>query len=209
MNELITSGSGSGPQRPHIPVIYEEACRALTACLDIDEAKEWADKSEALSAWAKIYHDNEAARKARALRLLAYRRMGQLAAEIRPPRARYKGPGRKGGPPGPEALLREHGLSSGNASSARRLALMSESQFDKYFKSPHPPAPSSLAQYGASSSPEWTIFKIAFGSFASACSRYDSAKMASGLTEMEARWAREKTRAICDWLDEFERRLKT
>lgn len=81
----------TGGRTPHVPVEYETAINALVACRSIDEAKYWSDKSDALAAWAKIYHSDKAAREAKALKLWAFRRMGQLAAELRPNYKRVKG----------------------------------------------------------------------------------------------------------------------
>lgn len=54
------------PQR--LPVEYEQAVAALSACCSIDEAKTWSDKADALAAWAKIYRSRDADRQARRLR---------------------------------------------------------------------------------------------------------------------------------------------
>src|SRR5208282_4621524 len=69
---------------PLVPVEYETAITALTECAHLDEAKYWDNKADALAAWAKIYHSDECARKAKMLKMHAYRRMGQLAGELRP-----------------------------------------------------------------------------------------------------------------------------
>lgn len=65
-----------------MPVVYEDACKALVACTTLDEAKYYSDKSDALAAWAKIYKSDEAAMAAKRLKLHAYRRMSELAEEI-------------------------------------------------------------------------------------------------------------------------------
>src|ERR1700722_7297053 len=86
------------PRTVPMPVEYVEACKALAACVTIDEAKRWADKAEALAAWAKIYRSDEASVQAARLKLHAYRRMGKLAEEIRPLR-HIGGQGYALGPP--------------------------------------------------------------------------------------------------------------
>lgn len=65
-----------------MPVEYEAACKALAACESIDEGKYWSDKADALAAWAKIYKSDEAAVAARRLKLMAFRRMGELASAM-------------------------------------------------------------------------------------------------------------------------------
>jgi hypothetical protein len=63
---------------------YEEACNALARCVDLDEAKYWSDKADALAAWAKIYHDTKIEDQARKLKAKARRSMALLAEALRP-----------------------------------------------------------------------------------------------------------------------------
>lgn len=72
-----------------LPVQYDEAVKALAACTTIDESKHWADKAEALAAWAKVYKDDQVAIEARRLKLHAYRRMGELAQELEKQRVEH------------------------------------------------------------------------------------------------------------------------
>src|SRR5690606_26149716 len=103
---------------PMTPVEYVDACKALQACHEIDEAKYWSDKSDALAAWAKIYRDDETGKLARKLKAHAYRRMGEIAEQVQP----TKGVTHKGSPPGANSLLIEKGLSRGKAYHALRIS---------------------------------------------------------------------------------------
>lgn len=126
MQAVITKAQARAITRgrePHVPVEYEQAVTALQACLTLDETKYWSDRADALAAWAKIYGNDQAGRKAKMLKLHAYRRMGILAAELCPPGSRKMGVGNgKGSLPGPRALLESHGLSTAAADAARTLA---------------------------------------------------------------------------------------
>src|SRR6185437_1386632 len=121
-----------------LPVEYEIACKALAACSSIDEAKTWADKSDALAAWAKIYKSDRAALEARRLKLHAYRPMGELARELRPQRRASKG---RGTLPGPRSLLLEHGLTTTQAQLVARVSNLPESEFEALVMRPIPPTP--------------------------------------------------------------------
>src|ERR1700733_10435972 len=81
-----------------IPVQFEEGLKALAACRSIDEAKYWASAAEALAAWARIHKEKRAGVEAKLIDLHAHRRMGELAAEMRPIRYRL-GKGGKNSPP--------------------------------------------------------------------------------------------------------------
>src|ERR1700690_2101621 len=74
----------TGGRLPHMPVEYETALQALQECITLEDTKYWSDKADALAVWAKIFHSDDAARKAKQLKLKAFRRMGELARELRP-----------------------------------------------------------------------------------------------------------------------------
>lgn len=111
-------------------------CTALAACVSLDETKYWSDKADALAAWAKIYHSDDVERKAKQLKLRAYRRMGEIAAELRPV---PKGNAHNGSKPGPRSLLVENGLSPSEADAARRLAKTTTEQFTTLLARPTSP----------------------------------------------------------------------
>lgn len=125
-----------------LPVAYREAIKALERCQDIDEAKEFIDQAEALAAWARIYKKNEAGKQARALRLHAYRRMGELAQELAPRKGTSKG----GSQPGPVALLKSVGMSRHHADAANHLAKMPDDNFSLVVNQDVPPAPTSVVR---------------------------------------------------------------
>lgn len=188
-----------------LPVIYEEACRALVACTTIDEAKYFADKSEALAAWAKIYKSDQAALEARRLKLHAYRRMGQLAAEIQPSRYAGFGGGRS---PGPHMLLIQNGFSAPNAAAASKLGRMSKQEFDRVISVPRPQSPTTVAAANAVNASEgWRFFARHAMGLRSVIRQRDAATTARQLHIGEVASARALAKELIDWLDKFEHHL--
>lgn len=197
---------------PPLPVEYEEAVRALEACTTIDETKYWANASDALAAWARIYHDKGAMRKARKLKLHAYRRMGLLAAQIRPPIANRRGTGShavrgtKGFTKGPRSVLREHGLARSQCTAAITVAEMTDEAFTEAMNAPMPPTPTYLDRKGRSSE-LWFACAQHLYSARSATKNYDPVVVAKSLRPVEALKAREIATELIEWLDRFEQAL--
>lgn len=223
MNTVITAAEARKITRgrePLVPVEYETAVKALAACVTLDEAKYWDNKADALAAWAKIYHDKKVEREAAALKLWAYRRMGELAGELRPQK-NYGGSG-GGLTPGPLSLLKENGLTKSNAMAARRLARVSREHVEALSKLPRPPAPATaayayLAGKGSdyrggggapafSSADGWKQVWRHISSAATAVGQYNAATMGRSVIH-EQRYVRERIVKLQEWLDEFERNL--
>jgi hypothetical protein len=110
-----------------VPLEYVKAVKALKACQTIDDAKQWEGKAEALAAWAKIYKNDQAGKEARRLKLHAYRKMGQLAEQLRPTQKATS-------IPGANSLLEEHGLPQHKAMQALQLSRATEPEFDTAIK---------------------------------------------------------------------------
>lgn len=125
---------------PIIPVQYDTAVRALAECVSLDEAKLWSDKADALAAWSKIYSHDEAGIAAKRLKLHAYRRIGLLAAELRP--QRHNDSGRK--LPGPKSLLREHGFPPVTQHKIGVIAKLPQAKFDALITGENVPTPTAL-----------------------------------------------------------------
>lgn len=193
----ITSG-----RTPLVPVEYEQAITALQACCTIDDSKYWSDKADALAAWARIYRNDEVTRKAKMLKLHAYRRMGELAAELRPI-TNVKG----GRQPGAVRALTDAGLTHNNAIAARRLATIPEKQFNKLLEKPK--APSSVLQDLWVRDENYADFVRSGQSFRGVLRNTTPAKVARGIGD-NARFictARELCRDIGEFLDELDQRL--
>lgn len=205
-----------------LPVEYTSACRSISLCRTIDEAKFWGDKADALAAWAKIYRNEEAAKEAKRLKLHAFRRMNDLANELQP-RIYLKGPGTKGKAQqdGPRALLRQHGLSETTAQHVRRIGQIPQPRFDALIASEKPPGVTKASALGrgalakARTSPAWRELidgrmtgSISLSRFVRAFCEHQSAKeLAHGLLPGEVKAARLLCTQAMEWLDEFERFL--
>jgi hypothetical protein len=211
MNAVVSIKRRGRPPSPvpQLPVDYVDACKALERCQTLDETRHWDNKADALAAWARIYGHNEAARQARLLKLHAYRRMGQLAEEIRPG-ARVPGVGRS---PGPKSLLLEKGLSPNQADAARKLSNMDARTYDAVLSRPRPPSPVTLRNQRVKGSQAWLTFcgsgtsndnARAFRAF---CRRNLPGLLAKGMKPEEASVARTIMVEIAEWIEEFQRYL--
>jgi hypothetical protein len=210
LNNVITREQAkriTGGRTPLVPVEYEAAVTALQCCLALDEAKTWGDKADALAAWAKIYRNDDAGRKARQLKLHAYRRMGELALELRPKTYRKGLPKIRGAQlPGPHSLLLETGLTRRQAHAASKLAHLDAEAFQKLADMPRPPSPSSVINCNTNSDEGRCMQAIQMLSFH--CRKLDAAHMAAFVEKTDRYAWREQVPFIVDWLDEFEQRLK-
>jgi len=191
-----------------VPVKYTAAVNALIACRHIDEAKLYADQSEALAAWAKIYNNEEARIEAKRLKLHAFRRMGTLAFEL------------KQSPAGPKfnESLGSVGLSPSQIAHATCLAKVPSKKFKKAITAIPVPTLSSftlklngvsdgwkaLSGHGAggSSSNSITAFRVF-------TRKYDPKTLAKSLTKDEAKRAGGIVTELIEWLDTFEQYLPT
>lgn len=202
----------TGGRTPNVPVEYEAALKSLQACIDLDEAKYWSDKADALAAWAKIYRSDEAELKARRLKLHAYRRMGQLAGELRPQRLyNLKGGKTKGSSPGPISLLLEHEIPIQTARISRKLSRIAPDKFSALVNAARPPPLSVIMNPRQSGSDAWRIFNANKGPSPSAfrawSKSWPAAEMARGLTLDEARLAATICTELLEWLDAFDQAL--
>lgn len=191
----------TGGRTPLTPPEFEEAVRAIQACIDIDEAKYWSTNADIAAAWAKIYHSDEIMRKARVLKLHAYRRMSELAEKARPP---YSAAGKRGGQgPGPNSWLHEQGFSKREAQNVRAVGRAAEPLFRKAINSPMPPTPSwfrdNLSEDGASASRSFLATVYTFREF---CMRSDPEDLVNLVGNKELLKAAAIT--IAEWADRLE-----
>lgn len=128
------------PPEVPLPVEYEAAVTAIAACRSLDETRYWSNKADLFAVWARIHKSREAELQAKRLKLHASRRLGELAAELRPSVVKYTSPQHHGRLPGPVSLLMEYGLSRGDATAARMLARISREVFEELLETPFAPA---------------------------------------------------------------------
>lgn len=190
-----------------VPIKYVEAIKALEECRNIDDAKYFADKADALAAWAKIYKHNDAVIEAKRLKLHAYRRMGLIASELMPLR---KFGGNGGTAPGARSLLMGMGLSKFQAHSISAVTRLPEKKFLAAVDSNTPPSPSFYLSTHTGQSKSWQMLHgrgPSAGMMTSFCRKYNPKEIARGLTPSEAIKAREMALEITEWMDTFEQYL--
>jgi hypothetical protein len=197
----------TGGRLPHIPVEYETAVNSLQACLTLDEAKYWSNAADAFTAWAKMYRSGDALRKAKMLKLHAFRRMGQLAEEINPRLVKQGvgvGKGSVAGS-GPRSILKQHGFSAAEVDAARMLADVSERTFTRLLKNPMSPT---TARARLRDITIWHHTQAALMTLRSRCRVHTPAQTIITMSVVERANARELVREVVEWLDEFDQRLK-
>lgn len=216
MQSVITAAEArkiTGGRTPLVPIEYERAIKDLVACTTLDEAKYWDTKSDALAAWAKIYRNDEVGIEARRLKLHAYRRMGEIAHELRPG-SRGAVKGHVGALKGAPSLLIEKGLKLEQANAASYLGKLPEREFKAIVDLPRPPTPASTRpSHNNGQTSAWiTLAGSAGGNtftgFLAYCRRHDPKNLASGLSQDEVKRVKPMAIEIADWIDEFERSLK-
>lgn len=220
MSTVITESQArqiTGGRKPLVPVEYESAITALIACMSIDDAKYWSDKSDALAAWAKIYKQDETGRQAKRLKLHAFRRMGEIAAELQGDR-----PSRGRGNKGPGTTLIASGLSARNATAAVRLSRAPQPKFNTLVERAVSVGRANSELIGVSganyrrSSDSWRWLTSTTApenstphllSVRSALRRRAAKEVAAGISDGEIIAARSLAVELMEWLDEFEQYL--
>jgi hypothetical protein len=189
------------------PVEYETAVKALAACLSLDDSKRWADKADALAAWAKIYHDGTVTRQAKALKLHAYRRMGQLAKELNPVKNSNMGREKNSGA---SPALEKLGLSHTEANAAMALAKIPVASFERLVDDPKSP---STYRYLINSSgtvlpgaAEWHRVQSALASARTMMRTIRPRELRLG--PAHAQWCLDVIVEMNEWLDELEQFIK-
>jgi hypothetical protein len=121
--------------------------------VNIDEAKEWRDKAEAIAGYARLSKDETALVAAMRFAAHCTRRMGELAAEIpAAPTGAAAHVGKSGARP-PELETRSEvaeraGISPHQLKQALRVAAIPEKKFEKLVEAEKPPTLTALARIG-------------------------------------------------------------
>lgn len=137
-----------------LPQRYESAIAALADCVEIDECKDWIDKSKALASYAKQANDPTLRRYAMRIQGRAVHRAGELLKE-------YDGRGR---PPLENTAPSDGNLSQREAAdragmserqqlTAVRVANVPKDQFEALIEAPKPATITHLADIGRKPQP--------------------------------------------------------
>lgn len=148
-------------RQARLPEAYETAKRALAACADIDECKDWADRAAALASYAMQAKDTTLRKNAARIQARAVRRIGELiklippAAGGRPSLETLHGAGngfqarKQGIPLSPrERARRSVGLSKRQAATAVQISKVAAEDFERQIDSDAPPTVTALAEQG-------------------------------------------------------------
>lgn len=194
---------------PLVPIEYETAINALQACTTMDESKLWSDKADALAAWAKIYRDHTIERKSKQLKLHAYRRMGQIAAEIRPQERMRRSDGKiMGKKDGPASLLREQGVNGGREFAATRLARLDDVEFQGLIDRPRIPSPMAVLRIHAAGGIDMGQLINSASSFRTACRKLPAEVAARALAEASTNAQHNLFIELLEWLDRFDQSFR-
>lgn len=185
----------TGGRTPLVPAEYEQAIHALTACVNIDEAKYWASKADVYAAWARIFHSDEVLRKAKVLKLHAQRRMGELAKQLRPTK-----PGPGGG--GAVQLLREHGFKTHDANAISAVARASKETFERAINARRPPSAHWFKNRGQ---PETARLDTVYN-FARFCDKWEPQDLIEYVGNRKQLLVAAQT--ISEWADKLEQLMK-
>lgn len=124
---------------------YDEACRAVQACVTVDEAKDWADKAKTMAYYQRIVGDKELELQAREIGLRAERQIGLLMQAQRATSGLNKGgrPQETGFQKNPVSddevqssvktappTLAQAGIDKNQADRSRKLAALSDTEFE-------------------------------------------------------------------------------
>lgn len=209
-----------------LPETYESAKTALANCASIDECMTWADKAEALAAYARMADDQTLRKTCDRIQARAIRRMGELLKQIEPATGKnnqYAQMKEKGAQPlqSRQKVAAEAGLSQHQAKQAVRVANVPPSVFDAQVESDHPPTVTNLAQQGTAARatvaqtpnrPEgFAAATNLIGTverFAQFCASQDPEIIAAAVMPHESKEVREHVATIDAWLDRFVVNLK-
>ena len=120
-----------------LPSRYNAAKAALRDCTSVDECKEWTDKASALASYAKQAKDDQLEKMAKRIRARATRRAGELLKQMDDGRGGdrrsddFKNAATVTFETTREKMASDAGLSSRQATTAKRLANIPESDFEQ------------------------------------------------------------------------------
>lgn len=196
----------TGGRKPLMPAEWDQAIVAIKACTTFDEAKYWDNLAVAKEAWARIHHSDDLLREARAVRLYASRRLGEIGEILNPLRKQRRGNllANVGGT-GAAAYLKRNGMTRGSATAACHLAKLKPNDFERIVNLPRPPSPMAVGRRERTSS-ELVLTELA--GFWTHLERNSPHEVASASVHRDLLALRKKVRAVIDWLEEFHDRLE-
>lgn len=207
---------------PRFPIGYESARVALSECARVDECKEWADKAEALSSYAKQAKDDSMRKLADRIQARAIRRAGELLKEFD---ARGGDRSKNGSAPTSAPSRQEAGKKAGMSRdqqvTAVRVANVPDADFEEAVESDDPPTVTQLAEAGKSKRPlvdlegrspnEYAKATEAHGTLrrlAAFAEATDPASIVRGTKQHEMAAMAEHIEIIANWLKELKKCMR-
>lgn len=203
------------------PIEIKEAVKAIRACSDLLDLKQWGDKSDALAAWAKIYNDDKISMEARRLKIRVFAQASKVAEKLRPHKTLgNNGAGLlSGSVKGARSALMDAGWKTHSASQARAVGAIPGNELEEMIARDRPPTVYQIeARYsgkryaGGRSDCHKIVWVNSSRSnlFSALCFvrkyRGQAAEMAR-IYGSEATKARANVLEIQEWLDEYEQHL--
>jgi hypothetical protein len=192
-----------------LPVSYERAKTALAMCNEIDECKDWADKSAALASYAKQADDQTLHNFATRISARAIRRCGELLKTFQS----------NGGRPTKTSAVTDTGFSQREAAeraglskrqevTAVRVANVPADDFEAAVESDDPPTVTRLAELGTASKSVSPFIQATHAiaelrEFAAWCQTHPADVVADGIYGHEVSKVRAHTATIEAWLVVF------
>lgn len=202
-----------------LPQTYEHAKQALTACSNIDECQQWADKAEALASYAKQADDDSLRRLADRIQARAVRRCGELLKQYDARGDHRRNDGTVISSQRQAAT--DAGMSERQRVTAVRVANVPADKFEEWVESDAPPTVTKLAEAGKATRPapppappppegfrEATRLLGSVQRFAEFCAANDPLLVAGGVLPAEVPELRRQVSTIDGWLDRFVVNLK-
>lgn len=219
MNDMPQLPANISVAGARLPASYEHAKQALTACNNVDECLEWANKAEALASYAKQADDDSLRKMADRIQARAIRRAGELLQQF-DGRGEHWGSKKEGAhlSISQRALAAQAGMSLHQQKQAVRVANVPSEKFEEWVDGEKPPSVTRLADAGRQPrtpsadhlqgrDPEQfsaaTHTMGAMRRFAEKCAEHDAAYIAVGVLPAELPEARRLVASIDAWLDRF------
>jgi hypothetical protein len=218
MNHALLPSVGNAS----LPAKYTAAKLALNECQQIDECKDWADKSAALASYAKQSGDKTLENTAMRIRARAVRRCGELLKEVEKANGANQNISR-GAPTKVQTRMgaaERAGMSKDQAVTAIRVANLPDDSFEDQIESDEPPTITALAEQGrkpANHVPQYEklgmtrqqfqagmYFRGDVETYIAAMGRYDIEDIAAGSTMEERRQLKKNLEQI----DKYNARLR-
>lgn len=195
------------------PANYQAAKTALKVCIDIDECKDWENKTTAMAVYAKQIRDPEMEAMAKKIKLQAMVRLGEILLTFPPTPTRGNRDGTR------NVVAASKGISIADACRYAAMARVEKKIRDPLIEAKvpiHPRVLTSMGRVGFSSGHSTSSAykaiiskeqKGSLGMFVTFISRLDPKEYAHLLRKDEAKILRKHFAKIQEWCDEMDQRM--